>query len=374
MRIQQVDLSDRRQVRRFTDVPFRLYRGHPLWVPPLAAEARSHLDPKRHPFYQHSEAAFFLALEGEEPVGRIAVLDNAHYNAYHAAHTAFFYLFDSVDDRAVASSLFDAAGDWARKRGLDCLWGPKGFSHIEGQGVLVEGFEHMPSMGVPYNYPYYGALIEGAGLAKNFDFYSFRMDRQFNFPERYLEGAEKLKARRGFRSQSFRTKEELRAMVPRVVQVYNEAFVEVQGYTPMSEAEGQMIGNRILAIADPGLISLLMRGEEMVGFIIAFPDISAAIKRCGGRLWPTGWIHLQREFKRTRWLNLNSIGIREAYRGLGGTALLYSALYHTLADHPQFDHADMVQVQETNERTMREYKALGVESHKRHRMYQVALT
>ena len=373
MHIQRLDLTDRRQVRRFVDLPSDLYRGHPLWVPPLLHEARAQLDPQRHPFYQHSEAAFFLAMDGEEAVGRIAVLDNAHYNAHHAAHAAFFYLFDSVDDQAVARALFDAAGDWARKRALDRLWGPKGFSHIEGQGILVEGFQYMPAMGVPYNYPYYSALVEAAGLAKKFDFYSFRMDRRFHFPERYLEGAEKLKARRGFRSQTFRTKDELRALVPRVVQVYNEAFVEVQGYTPMSEAEGRMVGERILSVADPGLISLLLRGDEMVGFVIAFPDISAAIQRCRGRLWPTGWIHLKREFKRTRWLNLNSIGIREAYRGLGGTALLYSALYHTLADHPQYDYADMVQVQETNERTMREYKALGVESHKRHRMYEIAL-
>lgn len=373
MHIHRLDLTDRRQVHRFVDLPFRLYRDQSLWVPPFVREARAQLDPQRHPFYQHSEAAFFLAMDGGEAVGRIAVLDNAHYNAHHAAHSAFFYLFDSVDDQAVARALFDAAGDWARKRSLDRLWGPKGFSHIEGQGILVEGFEHMPAMGVPYNHPYYGALVEAAGLAKKFDFYSFRMDRGFHFPERYLEGAEKLKARRGFRSQTFRTKDELRALVPRVVQVYNEAFAEVQGYTPMSEAEGRMVGERILAVADPGLISLLMRGDEMVGFVIAFPDISAAIQRCRGRLWPTGWIHLKRELKRTRWLNLNSIGIREAYRGLGGTALLYSALYHTLADHPQYDYADMVQVQETNERTMREYKALGVESHKRHRMYEIAL-
>jgi GNAT superfamily N-acetyltransferase len=373
MHIQRVDVADRRDVRRFLDLPFRLYRDQPLWVPPFAHEARSQLDPRRHPFYQHSEAAFFLAMDGREAVGRIAMLDNARYNAHHKAHTAFFYLFDAVDDQAVGRSLFDAAGDWARSRGLDHLWGPKGFSHIEGQGILVEGFEHRPAMGVPYNHPYYGALVEAAGLTKKFDFFSFHMDRQFHFPERYLEAAEKLKQRRGFRSVTYRTKDELRALIPRVVQVYNEAFVEVQGYTPMTEAEGKLVGERVLSVADPALISLLWRGDEIVGFVIAFPDLSAAVQRCRGRLWPLGWLYLMREFKRTRWLNFNSIGIREGSRGLGGTALLYSALYHTLIDHPQYDFADMVQVQETNERTMREYKVLGVESHKRHRMYEIAL-
>jgi len=111
MHIHRLDLTDRRQVRRFVDLPFRLYRDQPLWVPPFVHEARAQLDRQRHPFYQHSEAAFFLAMDGGEAVGRIAVLDNAHYNAHHAAHSAFFYLFDSVDDQAVARALFDAAGD-----------------------------------------------------------------------------------------------------------------------------------------------------------------------------------------------------------------------------------------------------------------------
>jgi GNAT superfamily N-acetyltransferase len=373
MHIDRVDLADRRGVRRFLDLPFCLYRGNPLWVPPFANQARAQLDPHRHPFYQHSEAAFFLAADGDEAVGRISVLDNTRHNAYHGAHTAFFYLFDAVDDQEVARSLFAAAAEWARQRGLDRLWGPKGFSHIEGQGILVDGFEHRPAMGVPYNHPYYGSLVEAAGLAKKFDFVSFRMDRNFHFPERYLQVAGKLKQRRGLRSVTFRTKDELRALIPRLVQVYNEAFVEVQGYTPMTEAEGRLVGERILSIADPALISLLMREDELAGFVIAYPDLSAAIQRCRGRMWPTGWLHLLRELRRTRWISFNGAGIRQAYRGLGGNALLYTELYRILIDHPQYDFADLVQVQETNTRMIQEVTALGVKAHKRHRMYEMSL-
>jgi hypothetical protein len=161
VRIYRLDPSDRRDVNRYVELPFRLYRENPLWVPPFVDEVRTQLDSNRHPFYQHSTAAFFLALEGNKVVGRIAVMDNARYNQHHQdkERTAFFYHFDCVEDLAVSRALFDAAFDWAHGRGLELMWGPKGFLVIDGQGVLVKGFEHRPALGIPYNYPYYGRLL-----------------------------------------------------------------------------------------------------------------------------------------------------------------------------------------------------------------------
>lgn len=376
MHISRVDLTERRDVRRYIEFPFHLYRDCSLWVPPFGGEIRVQMDPNRHPFYQHSTAAFFLAVEGGEVVGRIAVLDNARYNEYHKdkERTAFFYHFDVVNDRTVSSSLFDAAFDWARSRGLSLMWGPKGFVAVDGQGVLVEGFEHRPALGIPYNHDYYDGLLKDAGFERQLDFISAYIDRQISLPERFLEVAEKVKRRRGLRSVSFRTKAELRALIPLVTTVYNKSFVEVQGYVPVTEAEAEMIGNRILAVADPSLIKLLMREDELVGFVLAYPDISAAIQRCRGRVWPWGWYHMLREFKRTRWLNINGMAILERYRGLGGNALLYAELYYALMTGTQFQHADLVQVQETNARMIGELEAVGVKPYKVHRVYRRALT
>jgi hypothetical protein len=331
---------------------------------------RAQLDPQRHPFYEHSEAAFFYAMQGGSVAGRIAVLDNARYNEHHGERTAFFYHFDALDDTRVSRALFDAAIDWAHGRGLDRIWGPKGFITADGQGLLVEGFEHRPALGIPYNHPYYGRLLEDAGFEKKLDFISCYMDRQFTFPDRYLEVAERMKRRRGFSSRVFRTKAELRALVPQITKVYNESFEEVVGYVPITEAESQAISKRILSIADPELVSLLMKDDELAGFVLAYPDISAAIRRCQGRIWPTGWYHLQREFKRTRWISFNGAGIRESHRGLGGNALLYAELYRILIEHPQYDFADVVQIQETNSRMVLEFQAVGVTPYKRHRIYE----
>jgi len=373
MHIHRLDPTDRRDVRRYIEFPFRLYHESRLWVPPFVDEVRAQLDPRRHPFYQHSQAAFFLALEGDEVVGRIGVLDNARYNRYRGERTALFYHFEAVNDRTVSRALFDVAFDWARGRGLDLMWGPKGFMAADGQGLLVEGFEHRPALGIAYNYPYYGELVEDAGFEKQLDFVSCYLDRQMSIPSRFLEVAEKVKRRRGFRTVRFRTKTELRAMIPRVTAAYNSAFVEVQGFVPVTEAEAKAIGDRILSVADPALITLLMRGDELVGFVLAYPDLSAAIQRCRGRLWPTGWYHLLREFKRTRWLNFNGAAILEPYRGLGGNALLYAELYQTLIGRTQYQYADLVQIQETNTRMIRELEALEVKPYKKHRLYQRSL-
>jgi len=357
-------------VRRYVELPFHLYHENPLWVPPLVHETRAQLDPDRHPFYQHSQAAFFLALEGKQVLGRIAVLDNTRHNAYHGGRAALFYQFDAVDSRDVSRALLNSACDWAQSRGLELIWGPKGFWTLDGQGVLVDGFDHRPAMGIPYNHVYYSKLLEDAGFEKKLDLFSWYMDRDLKVSARYLEVAERIKERRGFRSFHFRTKAELRALIPQVIDVYNKSFVEVQGYVPITKAEGQAIGERILAIADPELISILMKGDELVGFVLAYPDLSAAIQRCRGRVWPTGWYHLQREFKRTRWINFNGAAILAPYRGLGGTALLYSEFYHILFSHSQYDYADLVQTQETNMPVLQELQAVGVRPYKTHRLYQ----
>ncbi|MBN1978626.1 MAG: hypothetical protein JW918_14605 [Anaerolineae bacterium] len=373
MHIHRLDSANRRDLRRYIDFPFQLYRESGLWVPPFVGEMRAQLDLNRHPFYEHSEAAFFLALEGGEVVGRIAALDNAHYNEYHQKRTAFFCHFDVVNDPAASRALFDAAFDWARGRGLDEMWGPQGLVAADGKGLLVEGFEHRPALGIAYNYPYYSELVEDAGFEKGVDLVSCYTNREMEVSERFLRVAEKVRRREGFRIVRFRNKTDLRAVVPLITDIYNKAFAEVQGYVPLTETETRVIADRIISVADPSLIAMLMKGDEVAGFAITYPDLSAAIQRCKGRMWPLGWYYLMREFKRTPWLNYNGGGILAQYRGVGGDALLYVELYHMLIDHPQYQHADLVQIQETNTRMMQELQLVQVKPYKRHRVYRRSL-
>lgn len=369
----QIDLDRRQQVKSFLELPFRLYQEQPKWVPPLRFEARAALDPKKNPFFQHSDAAFFLATNSKgHPIGRLAVLDHQPYNRYNQSNVAFFYLFECINDIEVARRLFDSGAEWARARNLYTLFGPKGFSSNDGMGLLTRGFDQRPAFGIPYNHAYYPQLLEMVGFVPGHEVVSGYLHRSMKFPEKIHQVADKVKQRRGLKIARFNHKRDLRRLVPSLRDLYNSALGGTQGNVPMSEAEAQTIASQMLWFADPRLIKIVMKGEQPVGFMFAYPDISAALQRTGGRLLPWGWFHLWRELSRTRWLNINGAGMDENYRGLGGTALLFSELYKTVLDS-RFEHADLVQIGLENQPMQRELRKLGVEFYKAHQMYELVI-
>ncbi|HEC35272.1 MAG TPA: hypothetical protein ENI39_01915 [Anaerolineae bacterium] len=372
VQIHEVDTGDPRDVERFVQFPFRLYRDCPQWVPPLLSSARKQLDRQRHSFYRHSDAGFFLALQGNEVVGRIAVLEPRKRNTYRGRKGAFFYLFEVIEDITVARALFSAAFDWARSRGLEEISGPEGFAAGDGLGALVKGFEHRPAMGISYNHAYYDRFIQDSGFRKQTDYHSCYVPGTIELPERFCRVAEKVKERRGFRVLRFRTKAELRAMAPRVVDAYNAAFAENREFVPVTGEDAERIVDRMISLTQPDLVKVVAKGDEIVGFVLGFPDISAALQRCRGRLYPFGWMLLMWEMRRTRWINFNGGGILPQYQGLGVNAVLYYEIYKTLQER-RFLHADIVQVNEQNAKMMQEMEALGVDFYKTHRIYERVL-
>jgi hypothetical protein len=369
--IHSLDTESARDVQRFVDLPFRLYGDCPQWVPPLVDDLKLQLNRRKYPFYEHSDAAFFLAERENRVAGRIAVLDNRHYNSHWNSRTAFFNLFETEDDPATASALFAAGEEWARARDLNKVVGSKGFLQGDGIGVLVEGFEHRPAVGIPYNYEYYATLIEGAGYARQRDFISAYLPGNIQLPARVHEIADRMKERRGFSIKTFESKTELRKWVPAIVQTYNDTFIHNWEFNPITEAEGKVIGERLLQIADPKLIKLVMKGDEIAGFLFGFPDISEGIIRARGRMWPFGWFWLLREFGRTRWLDLNGAGILAQFRGLGVNAILYSEMEKTMRSG-QFEHADVVQIEESV-LTLDDALRMGARIYKKHRIYEKTL-
>jgi hypothetical protein len=366
-----LDTESARDVQRFVDFPFRLYQDCPQWVPPFVDDIKFQLNRRKYPFYQHSDAAFFVSTRDDQVVGRIAALENRHYNAHWNSRTAFFYHFEVENDPDAAIALFAAVEEWARSRDLDKVVGAKGFLQGDGIGVLVEGFEHHPAVGIPYNHAYYGKLIEGAGYVRQRDFVSAYLPGSIQLPQRIHEIAERMKAHRGFSIRTFSSKSELRKWIPAIVRTYNDAFIHNWEFNPVTEAEAEVIGDRLLQIADPKLIKLVMKGDEIAGFLFGFPDISEGICRARGRIWPIGWFWLLREFRRTRWLNLNGAGILAPFRGLGVNAILYSEMERTIHSG-QFEHADIVQIEESV-LTLDDALRMGARIYKKHRIYEKTL-
>ena len=371
LQIVKVDTNSRRDVNRFVELPFTLYRDCPQWVPPFVDDVKLQLNRRKYPFYEHSTADFFLAEHDGRVVARLAVLDNSRYNAYCGSHTGFFYLFEAANDPEAAQALFGAIEDWARGRGLNKLVGTKGFLQADGLGILVEGFEHRPAMGIPYNYPYYGSLVESAGYTRQRDFLSAYLPGHTELPPRLHEIAAKMMERRGFTIKRFSSKTELRAMIPQIVETYNQTFSENWEFAPITDNESKVIADRLLQIADPRYIKLVMKGDLIAGFLFGFPNISDAICRSKGRLWPFGWFWLLREFGRTKYMDLNGAGILAPYRGLGINAILYVEMEKTLHEG-NFEHADMVQMEE-HVLTVNDAETMGAHIFKRHRIYEKAL-
>ncbi len=370
MHIIQVDTANRREVRQFLDLPFVIYRETPQWVPPLSSDASRLLDRNRNPYYRHSEAVFFLAVNGNgAAIGRLAVLNNSRFNEYNRENTAFFYLFECLNDQEAASGLFSEAFQWSRQRNLDKIIGPKGFTTLDGLGLLVKGFDRRPAFGLPYNPPYYAALVEGAGFQPENELVSGYLNSKMVLPERIQRAAELIQKRRGLRVSDYKNRRDLMALIPRLHALYNNSLSGTTGNVPLTDEEVKTLANQLLWFANPRLIKIIWKGDEPVGFLLAYPDISAAIQRTAGRLWPFGWIDMLLELKRTKWINVNGAGILEQYRGLGGTALLFAAMYNSVKN-TGYEHADLVQIGVENDRMQRELRELGIQFYKTHRVYQ----
>lgn len=374
--IETVDTQNKSQVRRFLNIPFPIYAGNPNWVPPLFVDVEVKLNRQKHPFYEHSQAEFFLAVRDGRDVGRIAVLENTRFNQHHHTRKAQFYLFECEDNQETANLLFERAFDWARRRGLDTIIGPKGFGVLDGYGIQVEGFQHRQMMMMMnYNPPYYPRLLENLGFEKEVDFVScYVAAEEFELPERVQRIADRVLQKGRLGVQYFKSQSDLKAWAKRIGKLYNNSFVNNWEYYPLTEREIDFVLQDILTVADPRLIKIITHQDDAVGFIFGFPDVSAALQRARGRLLPFGIIDIMLEIRRTEWISFNGAGVLPEFQGTGGNAVLYSEMVKTIRDNRyHFKHADLTQVAETAVQMRRDLVNLGGQMYKNHRVYRRAL-
>jgi hypothetical protein len=335
----------------------------------MRSDTRFVMDKSKHPFYQHSDADFFLAEREGKVIGRIAALTNLRFNQSHNQKSAFFYFFESIDDTDVSDALFEAVFIWAEARGLDLVYGPKGLLQGDGIGLLVDGFNHVPAMGISYNFPYYDNLLQNAGFRKKFDYYSGYVDTEAGLSEKVRRVAEKVKKRSGFWVREFTDKDELLAIAPELREVYNAAFSGAEGFSPVTEEEIFTIAKRILSIADPRLIKLVYKGERIIGFLFSYPNVCRGLQKTNGRLYPFGWYHILREFKSTKYMDTNGIGILPEFQGLGPTAVIYTEMEKTFRDF-DYEYVETVQTREDNLASLGEASHFVMDWCKTHRVYE----
>jgi len=370
MKIHKIDPSLKSDINKFKEFPFDLYKASDHWVPAMDSELTLALDRSKHPFYQHSEADFFIAESEGQVVGRIAAIYNRNYSHFHHSPIGFFYYFDVIDDLEVSNALFDTAVNWAKQFDIKHILGPKGMLRSNGVGLLIEGFDYLPAMGNLYNFPYYQKLLESYGFVKETDHLTGYMDSSQHLPEKLYQVAEKVKKRGNFWIKTFNNKTEMEQWIPVLNVVHHEAFVNNPGYYPSTKEEFELLAKSLIQVIDPRLPKLIMKEKEVAGFILPYPNINRGVQTAKGKVWPTGWYHLLREQHRTRTVDINGLGLLPKYQGLGGNALLYTELEKTVRQH-NFEKAEIVQVDEKNFMSKSDMETLGSNWYKRHRTYRL---
>ena len=355
----------------FIRFPWRIYRNDPAWVPPLIIERKAFLDRERHPFYRHGDAALFLAKRNGEIVGRIMASDDPNYNSIHHSNVGCFGLFESIDDVNVAKALFASASDWLQARGRSVILGPIDYSTNYVCGLLIDGFEHPPTILTAHNPAYYARLIEANGFRKEVDWYAWWFDaRKGPFSRlRRLVDARRRKTSAKIRSINLR---DLTGDSQRLAAVFNEAWKNNWGFVPFTEPEAEHMAKEMRPIIDPRLTLIAEIDDAPVAFVICVPDINVALKHLNGRLTrfglPIGLIKLLWYRHKIDKARLVALGVLEKYRRTGIAEMLVLQVMEEGARRGYM--AELSMTLEENLMVNRFIEAMGASTYKTYRIYR----
>ncbi|UCG72933.1 MAG: hypothetical protein JSV45_00670 [Chromatiales bacterium] len=297
MSFRVIPVEDRAALRRWVGLPYDLYRGVPSFVPQLRREQLAFFDARRNPSFQTSAARLFLAERDGEVVGRICGIVNSLETEKLGRKRGRFGWFESVDDQYVATALLDAVRDWLVDQQCVEMTGPHGFTDLDVEGLLVDGFDELPTISGSYNFPYYANLLETWGLTKDVDYLEFRAAA----PDR-LPLFEKLRKRYrdvDYEVRTCRSRKELKTYLPALWELLEESFEPLYGVVPLTAAQRDFYTQAYFDFLDPDFVKLLFNKDGgMVAFLLAMPSLSRALQRARGRLFPFGFAHVLGAFRK----------------------------------------------------------------------------
>ena len=371
MRIAPV--HDRRDLRRFLTLPWRIYRGNAFWVPPLLFDLKKLLNPRKHPFHQHADVQYFLAWHGDEVVGRIAAIVNHQHVHFHDEAIGFFGFFESIDDEQVATALLTEAERWVAERGMTGMRGPMNFSTNEECGLLVDGFQYPPNIMMPYNLPYAARLIEAAGYSRAKDLLAYLIDGRTDStpPPRLVRGIERLQQEQQVTIRPINLRR-FRQDVNLLLEVYNSAWERNWGFVPMSPAETDALAAQLRVVGDPNLCLLAEIKGEPVGFALALPDYNQALRHIDGRLFPFGLFKLLWHKRKINGARVLTLGLKPGFRRSGIDAMLYLRLWEE-APKNGYPLVECSWILEDNWPMRRGLERMGARLYKTYRIYEKVL-
>lgn len=361
----------KKNLRKFTQFQIDLYDGNPWYVPPLIVDDVHTLDPRFNPAYDFCETALFMVYRDGRPVGRICGIINNQLNRLHNQKCARFGFIDFVDDHEVSGLLLKAVEQWASNKGMNKLIGPLGFTDLDCEGMLVEGFEELSTMATIYNYPYYAEHMALHGYRKESDWVEFLLKVPENVPERFARMANIVSSKFGVRVLKYSNRKRLKNEYGHALfHLINDAYKNLYQYAPLSERQIEHYIDQYLGLLNLDLITLIVdANSKLIGVGIAMPSMSRALQKSKGRFLPFGWYHLLKGLKgRNDRVDLMLVAVHPDYQNKGINALLFNDLIPYFSANG-YKYAESNPEMETNSKVQSQWELFNPRRHKRRRSF-----
>lgn len=367
--------ATKKELSRYVQFGIDLYKGNPYFVPPLIFDDVNTLLPEKNPAFDFSEAQSFMAYRDGKPAGRITAIINRMLNEKTGRKEARFGFVDFVDDPEVSGALFKAAEDWSRERGMDDIIGPMGFSDMDHEGMLVEGFDEMGTMATIYNYPYYPAHMERMGYRKDTDWIEFRITIPERLPEKMERIAEIVLNKYDLRIKKFTSAKKIKEQYGEALfKLINEAYAELYGYSPLTDKQISYYIDMYLGFLKLDYVSIVVdRDDNLIGVRISMPSMTKALQKSQGKLFPFGWWHMLKALKgHNDVVDLMLIAVRPEYQSKGVNSLFFYDLCN-LFIRDGVKYAETNLELEENIHVQSQWEYFERRQHRRRRAYRKSL-
>ena len=366
------EIHTKKELKRFIEFANDLYKDCPYYCPPLFFDEMNCFNAKTNPALEVSDYQLWMAYRDGKAVGRIAGIINRRANeTWNYKHVRFGW-FDFVDDQEVSKALLDTVAQWGKERGMDALNGPVGFTDFDHEGLLLEGYEYLAPMASLYNYPYYVKHLEAYGLTKEADWIEIQVYPPKTVPERLDRIAEIVKQRSHVRVDKVKNSRELeRKYGIEYMDVIDEAYQKLYNFQPMTDAQKNYYKKIYFPILNFDFVTIVVNErDEIVGVGLGMPDISKALRKCGGKLFPFGWYHILKALKakKIEVFNLLLIAVRPDYQGSGVNALFFQDQIPRMAEYGM-KVLETTSILETNAKNIANFTQFDHKQHKRRRAY-----
>lgn len=377
MAVEIKKVNSKAELKRFIRFNYEFYKENKYAVPDLYDDMLNTFSPKKNAAFEFCEADYFLAYREGQIVGRVAAIINHRANEQWNKKTVRFGWIDFIDDIEVSRALIDTVKQWGKERGMDCLEGPLGFTDMDAEGMLVEGFDQLSTMATIYNYPYYPQHMEQLGLQKSADWVEMKIYVPDSIPEKHKRISDIIARKYNLHIRKLTSKKEvLRSGIGhQIFRLINDAYAPLFNFSRMTERQIDQYVKMYVSVLDLRMVSLVENEQnEIVAVGISMASLSEALQKAKGRLFPFGWFYLLRAllWKRPKMLDLLLVGVRPDYQNKGVNALLFTDLipvYQQLG----FEYAESNPELEQNEKVQNQWQYFKTEQHKRRRCYKQSI-